>query len=47
MIFFAAINIKLPKAVGNLTFTSRTNSIICLSEPVNARFLDIFILMSI
>ena len=33
--------------VGILTFMSEKNSILGLSEPKNAEFLDIFILMSI
>ena len=33
--------------VGILTFMSRKNSILGLSKPKNAEFLDIFILMSI
>ena len=32
---------------GSLTFLSRKNIILGLSEPENAEFLDIFILMSI
>ena len=44
---FLLIYVKMPTIVGISTFTSRKNSIICLSEPENAEFLDIFILRSI
>ena len=37
----------MPTIVGILTFMSRKNSILGLSESENAEFLDIFILMSI
>ena len=48
MKFFLSINVKMPTVVGIVTFMSRKNSIIDLSEPEkNAKFLDIFILMSI
>ena len=47
MTFFLLINVKMPTVVGILTFMSRKNSILCLSEPEKAEFLDIFILMSI
>ena len=47
MKFFLLINVKMPTIVGILTFMSRKNSILSLSEPENAEFLDIFILMSI
>ena len=41
MYFFLLINGKL-QTVGILTFMSRKNSIIGLSEPEKAEFLDIF-----
>ena len=47
MKFFRLINVKMPTIVGILTFMSRKNSIPGLSEPKEAEFLDIFILMSI
>ena len=47
MKFFLLINIKMPTIVGILTFTSMKNSILGLSEPEKAEFLDISILMSI
>ena len=47
MKFFLLINVKMPTTVGILTFKNRKNSILGLSEPKNAEFLDIFILMSI
>ena len=47
MTFFLLINVQMPTIVGILTFMSRKNSILGLSEPENAEFLDIFILMSI
>ena len=47
MKFFLLINVKMPTVVGILTFMSRKNSIIDLSEPRKAEFLDIFILMTI
>ena len=40
-------NVKMPTIVGTLTFISRKNSILGFSEPENAEFLDIFILVSI
>ena len=43
MKFFLLINVKMPIIVGILTFMSRKNSILGLSEPKNAEFLDIFI----
>ena len=46
MKFFLFINVKMPKIVGILTFMSGKNSILGLSEPKKAEFLDIFILMS-
>ena len=42
MKFFLLINVKMPTNVGILTFMSMKNSIISLSEPEKARFLDIF-----
>ena len=47
MNFILLINVEIPTIVGILTFMSRKNSIIDLSEPEKAEFLDIFILMSI
>ena len=39
---FLLINVKMPTIVGILTFMSRKNSILGLSEPAKAEFLDIF-----
>ena len=36
MKFFLLINVKMPTAVGILTFMSRKNSLICLSEPAKS-----------
>ena len=47
MKLFLLINVKMPTIVGILTFISKKNSIWGVSEPENAEFLDIFILMSI
>ena len=47
MKFFMLINIKMPTVVCILIFMSRKNSILGLSEPENAEFLDTFIVMSI
>ena len=47
MKFFLLINIKMPTVVGILTFMNGKNSILALSEPKKAKFLDIFILMRI
>ena len=47
MKFFLPINVKMPTTVGILTLMSRKNSILGFSEPEDAEFLDIFILMSI
>ena len=47
MKFFLLINVKVPTLVSILTYMSRKNSIISLSEPEKSKFLDIFILMSI
>ena len=47
MKFFLLINVKMPTIVGISTFISMKNSILGLSEPKQAEFLDIFILMSI
>ena len=33
MKFFLLINVKMPTTVGILTFMSRKNNILCLSEP--------------
>ena len=46
MIFLLLINVKMPSIVGILTFMSRENSLLGLSEP-EKKFLDIFILVSI
>ena len=40
--FFLPMNVKMPTVVGILTFMSRKKSILGLSEPENAEFLDIF-----
>ena len=40
--FFLLINVKMPTIVGILIFMSRKNSILSLSEPKKAEFLDIF-----
>ena len=43
MKFFLLINVKIPTIVGILTFmNNRKNSILGLSEPKKAEFLDIF-----
>ena len=47
MKFFLFINVEMPKLVGILIFMSGKNSILGLSKPKKAEFLDIFILMSI
>ena len=47
MKFFLLINVKMPTIVGILTWKSRKNSILGLSEPKNVEFLDIFTPMSI
>ena len=47
MKFFWLINVKMPTIVGILTFMSRKNSILHLSELEKAEFLDIFILLFI
>ena len=44
---FLLINVEMPTIVGILTLISWKNSTLGLSEPKNAEFLDIFILMSI
>ena len=46
MKIFLLINVKIP-TTGVLTFMNRKNSIVGLSGPEKAEFLDIFILMSI
>ena len=43
MKFFPLINVKMPTIVGILIFMSGENSIQGLSEPKNAKFLDIFL----
>ena len=47
MKFFLLINVKMPTIVGLLTFMSMKNSILGLSDPQNAEFFYIFILLSI
>ena len=47
MKFFLLLNVKMPTVHGILTFMSRKNSILGLSEPENAEFLAIVIFMSI
>ena len=47
MKFFLLLNVKMPTIVGILTFMSGKNSILGLSEPKKAEFLDIFKLISI
>ena len=42
MKFFLLIIVKMPPVVGILTFMSRKNSILGLSEPEKAEFRDIF-----
>ena len=42
MKFFLLINVKMPTIVGILTFMSRKNSILGLSEPIKAEFLHYF-----
>ena len=41
--FFLLINVKMSTVVGILTFLSRENSILGVSEPEKAEFLDIFL----
>ena len=45
--FFMLKNVKMPTIAGILTFMSGKNSILGLSEPKKAEFLDIFLLMNI
>ena len=47
MKFYLFINVKMPTIVGILTFKSKKNSIIGLSESEKAETLGIFILMGI
>ena len=47
MKFFLLLNVNMPTIVDILTFLSGKNSILGLSEPKKAEFLDILILMSI
>ena len=47
MKFFLLSNVNMPTIVDILTFLSGKNSILGLSEPKKAEFLDILILMSI
>ena len=42
MKFFVPINVKMPTIVGILTFMSKTDSILGLSDPENADFLSYF-----
>ena len=42
MNFFLLKNVKMPTVVGILTCMRRKNSVIGLSEPEKAEFLDIF-----
>ena len=42
--FFLLINVKMPTIVGILTFVSGKNSILGLSEPKTAEFLDMLYL---
>ena len=44
---FPVHNVKMPIIDGILTFLGRKNSILGLSEPEKAEFLDIFILTGI
>ena len=45
---FLLINVKMPTIVDILTFMGKINSILDLKKPdTNAKFLDIFILISI
>ena len=46
MYFFLLINIKLSTIVGIITFMTRKNRVIGLSESEKAEFLDIFIIMT-
>ena len=46
MKFFLLINVKMPTIVGILTFMSRKNSTLGLSESEKAEFLDIFLYLS-
>ena len=39
---FLLINVKMPTIVGILTFMIGKNSILCLTEPKKAEFLDIY-----
>ena len=47
MKFFQLLNVKMPTIVGILTFKSRKNSILGLSEPEKRIIFNIFIFMSI
>ena len=47
MKFFLLTNVKMPTMIGISTFLSKKNGFIGLSEPEKAKFLDIFILLSI
>ena len=47
MNFLLLINVKMPTIVVILTFMSGKNSILSLSEPKKAKFLDLLIHMSI
>ena len=41
--FFPLINVKMPKLIDILTFMSRTNNTLGLSEPEKAEYLDIYL----
>ena len=42
--FFLLIHVKMPTIVGILTFINGKNSILGLSEPKKAEFLDLFLI---
>ena len=42
--FFLLIHVKMPTIVGILTFINEKNSILGLSEPKKAKFLDLFLI---
>ena len=46
MKFFLLINVKMPTIVGILTFMSRKNSILSVSESEKAEFLNILYLQA-
>ena len=47
MKFILLTNVKMPTIVGILTFMSRKNSTLGLSEPKKAEFLNVFVIMCI